>query len=66
VSHIDPPNIGAYNGPLVYCGEGSEWDPWGGVCASLPEGCPGDVNGDEVVSASDLLLLLGGFGVPCN
>ena len=66
VSHTDPPNIGAYNGPLVYCGEGSEWDPWGGVCTSLPEDCPGDVNGDEVVSASDLLLLLGGFGGPCN
>ena len=66
VSHIDPPNIGAYNGPLVYCGQGSEWDPWGGVCTSLPEDCPGDVNGDEVVSASDLLLLLGGFGGPCD
>ena len=66
VSPTAAPNIGAYNGPLVYCGEASEWDPWGGVCVPLPEPCPGDANGDQVVSASDLLLLLGGFGVPCN
>ena len=31
----------------------------GGVCVPLPEPCPGDANGDQVVSASDLLMLLG-------
>ena len=67
VSHVDAPNIGAYNGPLGYCGDGVEWDPLLGQCFASSDGeCPGDINGDNLVSASDLLLLLGGFGGVCQ
>ena len=32
VSQFDPPNIGAYNGPLVYCGEGAASGMHGAEC----------------------------------
>ncbi|WP_306639503.1 endonuclease I family protein [Sanyastnella coralliicola] len=28
--------------------------------------CEADVNGDNIVNATDLLIVLGGFGAPCN
>jgi hypothetical protein len=33
------------------------------VAAQLPDPCPGDINGDGVVDATDLAILLGGWGV---
>lgn len=36
-----------------------------GTCNFDPA-CPGDLNEDGVVGASDLLILLSGFGIPCE
>lgn len=65
VSPLQPPNIGAYNGPPPYCGDGLMWDVYAGSCVPETPLCPVDLDGDGLVATSDLLVLLGVFGTPC-
>lgn len=65
VSDNDAPNIGAYNGPVPYCTDGTTWDVLAGLCAATNAGCAEDLNMDGLVSSSDLLTLLGVFGLDC-
>ena len=65
VSPLQPPNIGAYNGPPPYCGDGLIWDVYAGSCVPETPLCPVDLDGDGLVATSDLLVLLGVFGTPC-
>jgi hypothetical protein len=48
------------------CGEGTVWDESSGTCVALPDICPGDLNGDLIVTVTDVLLVLGNFGENCN
>jgi hypothetical protein len=42
------------------------WDESSGTCVALPDICPGDLNGDLIVTVIDVLLVLGNFGEDCN
>lgn len=44
----------------------SDADEFGGVCGDEVNTCPGDLNGNGLVEAADLLLLLSGFGFACE
>lgn len=47
------------------CGEGTYWEPLVGQC--LPsDNCLGDLNGDAVITTSDLLVFLSLFGTVCD
>ncbi|MGB0462897.1 MAG: hypothetical protein ACPGOX_07680, partial [Flavobacteriales bacterium] len=37
-----------------------------GTCAFAPSTCPEDVDGDDLVGVSDILLVLSGFGSTCS
>jgi len=50
---------------IGYCGEGTIWDEVSQTCITDP-GCPADLNGDELINATDLLLFLGSYGSPCE
>ncbi|MFT4683113.1 MAG: 1,4-alpha-glucan branching enzyme [Flavobacteriales bacterium] len=49
---------------LDYCGEGTLWDEVTGACIIDP-GCPADLNSDNLINSTDLLLFLGSFGGDC-
>ena len=51
------------------CGEGTIWDADSGTCVAEgtpPSDCAEDLNGDGTVAVSDILQLLGAFGLVCN
>lgn len=48
------------------CGDGTYWDDNAGLCRSTQLLCPGDVDGDGTVNVTDVLDVLGGFGVDCG
>ena len=50
---------------IGYCGEGTIWDEVSQTCITDP-GCPADLNGDDLINATDLLLFLGSYGSPCE
>jgi hypothetical protein len=64
-------NDGYYAGQLdciggpEFCGEGTVWSEDSEECLSIPA-CLGDLNEDEVRGTSDLLLLLGVYGLMCD
>ncbi len=66
VSANSAPNIGAYNGPVLYCAGGTTWDVLSGQCVNSGGECIEDINLDGVVGSSDLLILLGVFGAVCD
>jgi hypothetical protein len=41
---------------------GGEWQGEGVLCADIVCGCPGDVTGDDVVTADDVLAIIGHWG----
>lgn len=47
------------------CGEGTYWDVTTGLCKSQLILCPGDVDSDGLVTVTDVLNTLGGFGESC-
>ncbi len=47
----------------VACPDGQSCNPGTGMCEAA--GCPADFNGDGIVNAADLAVLLGNWG-PCN
>ena len=47
------------------CDTGTEWDYNLEKCVPTPT-CVGDLNGDEIIGTSDLLILLSSFGMPCE
>ena len=47
------------------CGEGTYWDPTTQTCQTF-NSCPEDLDGDGIVTVSDLLQLLGSFGENCE
>jgi hypothetical protein len=53
----------------VACSGSTEWDAANQVCVcdciSLPDDCPTDLNGNGFVEVTDLLLVLGDFGMEC-
>ena len=65
VSPTLAPGIGAENGPVSYCAEGTTLDVFAGQCVASAAECIGDVNPDGVVSTPDPLTFLGVFGVNC-
>ena len=51
------------------CGEGTVWNAESGTCivdGSLASDCPEDLDQDGSVGVSDILQMLGTFGVVCN
>ena len=51
------------------CGEGTVWDAESGTCVAAeapPSDCAEDLNGDGTVAVSDILQLLGAFGLNCD
>lgn len=50
------------------CGTGTVWDAVLGVCVGTGSGnlCVEDLDGDGTVAVSDILQLLGAFGLTCN
>ena len=63
VSSTAPPSIGAIQSSI--CGIGSEWNSSQALCLPANQDCVGDLNGDGAITVSDLLILLGIFGVIC-
>lgn len=62
------PAAGEDDGSCIFgqnlCGAGTVWDPALEQCVSTAT-CPGDLNEDNIVTSSDLLIFLGVFGNPC-
>jgi len=48
------------------CGTGTVWDPVLGQCISNLFDCPGDIDFDGIVTVSDVLGVLAGFGESCD
>lgn len=48
------------------CGVGTWWDDNAGLCRSLLLSCPGDVDFNGSVNVTDVLNVLGQFGVECG
>ena len=47
------------------CGSGTVWSMSAGQCVSVDSTCPQDVNGDDLVGVSDVLLILSMYGESC-
>ena len=47
-----------------YCGAGTIWNPELQQCLTI-DNCPGDLNGDQDIGTSDLLLFLAVFSTTC-
>lgn len=60
----DPDGPGDSVDGSVYCGPGTVWDDQLQVCVALAS-CAEDINGDGLVSVSDVLALLSEFGSVC-
>ena len=52
------------NGPQL-CGENTIWDPITQSCVGYDD-CPGDLDGNETINTTDLLIFLSVFGSFCN
>ena len=51
------------------CGEGTVWDAASGTCiadGTAVTDCAEDIDGDGTVAVSDILQILGAFGLTCN
>jgi len=48
------------------CGTGTVWDAALGQCVSNLLECPGDIDFDGIVTVSDVLGVLAGFGELCD
>ncbi|MDA9002052.1 hypothetical protein N9H08_01165, partial [bacterium] len=48
------------------CGTGTVWDADLGKCTADLNHCPGDIDFDGIVTVSDILGVLAGFGEACD
>jgi len=56
---------------VIFCSETTVWDAAQQLCVcgdveAEPELCPSDLNGNGLVEVTDLLLVLGDFGIVCE
>jgi len=65
-----PPPAAACNGVMCCnenaCGVGTVWDTASGKCIADLDHCPGDLDFDGIVTVSDVLGVLAGFGEACD
>lgn len=48
-----------------FCGDDTVWDPISQTCIGVDD-CPADLNNDEIIDTTDLLLFLISFGTACE
>ena len=48
------------------CGEGTYWNEELGICLPIDECCPEDLDGDGLITVTDLLQLLSAFAEECS